>query len=181
MMLEIIKNGGPLLESEARGMKGGLRTLIDEADLEQGRLRLGIETKGAGEGKRNGSYRTTRPVFSQVRSVARSGTGELDESQITTIMAEQEELKKEVVLRYLRNDRNMIPDLGPDLDDLIDDGLSWTHFEDALGDARGRWAKVRGVLMGMGRAELQEVAKEAEAVNGNKKKKTLGGSLFSMV
>ena len=51
VMLEIIQNGGPLLESEARGMKGGLRTLIDEADLEQGRLRLGIETKGAGEGK----------------------------------------------------------------------------------------------------------------------------------
>ena len=115
-MLEIIKNGGPLLESEARGMKGGLG--IDEADLEQGRLRLGIETKGAGEGKRNGSYKTTRPVMSLRRSVARSGTGELDETQIKTIMAEQEELKKEVVLRYLRNDRTMIPDLGPDLDDL---------------------------------------------------------------
>ena len=44
-MLEIIKNGGPLLEREARGIKGGLRTLIDEADLDQGRLRLGMERK----------------------------------------------------------------------------------------------------------------------------------------
>ena len=34
VILEIMKNGGPLREREARGMKEGLRTLFDEADLD---------------------------------------------------------------------------------------------------------------------------------------------------
>ena len=85
----------------------------------------------------------------------------------TRIMAEQEVLKREVTARYLRRDRTMIPDLGPDLDVLIEEGRLGEHEEETLEDDRGRWAKVRGALMEMCRSELHDITKEAGLLDGD--------------
>ena len=48
----------------------------------------------------------------------------------TRIRAEQEVLKREVTARYLRLDRTMVPDLGPDLDVLMEEGRLGEHEEE---------------------------------------------------
>ena len=115
-----MKNGGPLSEREARGFKGGLRTLIDEADLDQGRLRLGMERKRDFRGRR---------------------------TDMTTV-------------------RTDFPDVGDDLEDIIEAGRVDDHPSVRKKDKRGRWAKARRVIMGMGRVELLVLAAESCPVDG---------------
>ena len=120
VMLEIMRNGGPLSEREAKEIKGGLRNLIDEADLDQGRLRLGMERKRDFRGRR---------------------------TDMTTV-------------------RTDFPDVGDDLEDIIEAGRVDVYPSVRKMDKRGRWAKARRVIMGMGREELLILAAESYPVDG---------------